>query len=493
MDHISVTVRRGARLAAGILSVLTLTTVLAARATAAPPPPPPLPGAVGFIDDSGATGCMTNNPEEVAYRTDRVVLRTWLTPQAARNEVVAALQTINPAAQVTVEPLVNPPLPGPITPVLVASLTTPSGGPVPIVRLARKLRHEHELPASPDYLLAPSSGPSGMWPNGYPKPIKDLTPPRQASPGAPSIGSGIEIMLYDTGLAPLTQSSPPANVSQLTSGDVETLDATVPPDQIVDLYYGGHTVAIAGVIATIAPGAAVVAARITEADGIATDVSAARRMANTLRDANQRHDWPDLIVNAFGSPACDEGALNPNADMAPLGLEMVTDAVERHDEALVVASAGNKASSRRFYPAAFDSVLSIGALDTSADADGNPWTAQSRSGPRADFSNYGDWVRGWAPGVRLPTTHVNGLSFDGVNDIYGKAEVDGTSYAAPYVAALIAEEMTTSSLSADEAWDVIDNFGKQCLQSGGGTAVALTSMTAKATTPPAAALPPSTC
>ncbi len=78
------------------------------------------------------------------------------------------------------------------------------------------------------------------------------------------------------------------------------------------------------------------------------------------------------------------------------------------DGFFIVASAGNQNSSRETYPAAFDSVLAVGALDTTVDADGSPWSSPTRTGPKADFSNYGDWVDVWASGVALPTVPRDG-------------------------------------------------------------------------------------
>jgi subtilisin family serine protease len=210
-------------------------------------------------------------------------------------------------------------------------------------------------------------------------------------------------------------------------------------------------------------------------------------MATTLRKANQTGSWPDVVVLAFGSPACDAGPALAGADLPPLGLQMVTEAVDRHDEALIVASAGNRSSPRPHYPAAFGGVVSVGALDTAAgDLDGNAWTSLSRSGKPADFSNYGDWVDVWAPGVDLSSTHVNGYSFEGGQTINGYALVRGTSFAAPYVAGLVAEQMAATGDGAEQAWLDIEAAGVRCADEiGAGVAVALTTMGSTATAPPA--------
>ncbi len=90
----------------------------------------------------------------------------------------------------------------------------------------------------------------------------------------------------------------------------------------------------------------------------------------------------------------------------------------------------------------------------------------------------------------------------GLPTLDGKAEVDGTSFAAPAVAAMIAEQMSITGLDAREAWELIAAKGQAPLPECGsppgtpgpdGVAVALVSMspTVTATTP--ASGPPVVC
>ncbi|GIF12354.1 S8 family serine peptidase [Actinoplanes teichomyceticus] len=91
--------------------------------------------------------------------------------------------------------------------------------------------------------------------------------------------------------------------------------------------------------------------------------------------------------------------------------------------ALVVAAAGNSNSSKRFYPAAYPGVLSVGGSATYG-ADYNA---------KASFSNYGpDWVDVAAPGLTA------GMSSNG-GYYYGKTNAaQGTSFAAPLVSGVAA-------------------------------------------------------
>ena len=105
-------------------------------------------------------------------------------------------------------------------------------------------------------------------------------------------------------------------------------------------------------------------------------------------------------MNAFGTASCDLVEGVEGDQLEPVGLRAVVEVVDRFDPfrpdgMLVVASAGNRGSTRPHYPAAFDTVLSVGALDATVDGDGDPWTAPGRTAPIAAFSNRGDWVDAW--------------------------------------------------------------------------------------------------
>lgn len=483
----------------GLAAAITAAAVLAPQLVGQAAPTSPVDDAVAaalnkawgpglVVDDSssgGATACMGSAAQTVVYRRDRIVLRTTIDNAAAMNEVRRALADIGSTATVVAAERITlppPPTGPPIVPIVSVSLSPAIAATIPVVALARRL-HQRDVvvDAGLDYVLSPSSGPTFMWPDGFPEPAPSLPTPRAAT-----IGAGTDVVVYDSGLASPTQSDHPANVVRLAPRDAEAVDVR-PADGIADLYFAGHGVAIASVIATLAPGATVTEARITEANGVATDVSAARRMATTLRDADLRNSWPDVIVNAFGSPACDLDPTHPGDELAPVGLAAVTEAVDRHGESLVVASAGNRSTNRRFYPAAFPSVVAVGAVDGTADADGDPWLSASRSDPAASFSNYGSWVDAWAPGVDLVTNHIDGFRFEAGGDLVtGIASVDGTSFSAPYVAALVAERIAATGQDPDGAWLSIRASGARCSATvGSGVAVALPALTAAATTSPA--------
>lgn len=105
------------------------------------------------------------------------------------------------------------------------------------------------------------------------------------------------------------------------------------------------------------------------------------------------------------------------------------------DDAVIVAAAGNEATTQPMYPAALCGVVAVGAMDA--------------KGGRADFSNYGSWVDCATAGVDVLGPHVRGngaLMADGTQEQFdGWALWSGSSFAAPFVAGRIAAAMAGST------------------------------------------------
>lgn len=432
-----------------------------------------VPGSKLLVDDSSVSACMTGAAEAIAFRADRIVLRTTATNPAAAVAVGGQLVAAGWPAGTGVAGVerITFPVPGPdLVPVVVVTMTKLATKPEQVVALARALT-VGSTRAAPDIALPLTGGPLGMWPTGYPEGTKDPLPTPRAVPG-----TGVEIALYDTGVPSAADADLPPNLERWNNTDTEIVDRN--GDLLADLYFAGHSPSISSTIETMAPGAVVSAARITEANGVPTDVSATKRMVSSLRAANTANAWPDIIVAPFGSAVCD--------GMEPPGLEMVAEAVERHDQTLVLAAAGNRSTDRPFYPAAFPDVVAVGSLDTdTGDGDGNPFTSPTREGPRSSFSNHGAWVDAWVGGEAFVTHHLKGYAFEaGLRPLDGRARVSGTSFATPHLAAIIAGEMKRTGRTAQDVWaNVLSPTGIACPTSGGGIAVALTSLNAAATDP----------
>jgi hypothetical protein len=414
------------------------------------------------VDTSAACGAAVTVP--VAYMPNELLLRTSNGNPAVINFLNTQLRSFYGTIGIpsnfnfvqSIERIRFPkPTPGlPITD-LVAVVLKPRPNtvlPHDLVGFSRFASDTGHTPTRPNYALSPSGPWSFYMPNGLPVPSTTPIPDRPMLPAmSVEAGAGTTVEIYDTGMADRSGVVP--DLEMLTPGELEVVDAD--GDTVADLPYAVHGVAIGSIIETLVPGASVSVARISEANGVATDRSAARRMASTMRGrATNKAAWPDVIVNAFGTPAC--------ALLAPIGLEAVVETVEAWnptlpDDTLFMASAGNYGVEEEFYPAAFDEVVAVGALDGTIDPDGNPWTIPAKAGPIADFSNRGDWVDLWVPGVDLAVVHATNVSFElaGVDVMNGVADVDGTSFALPYAASLLLEEVGRTGANPRDAIDAL--------------------------------------
>ncbi|HEX3335950.1 MAG TPA: S8 family serine peptidase, partial [Jatrophihabitans sp.] len=124
---------------------------------------------------------------------------------------------------------------------------------------------------------------------------------------------------------------------------------------------------------------------------------------------------------------------------------------------LVVAAAGNDATSVKQYPAAYPGVVAVGAIDTATHT-------------RASFSDFGPWVTLAAPGVGIySTTPRAGSEF--FPNRTGYSTGDGTSFASPIVAgeaALLKAQNPTMSLARLRASLVESAHGYAAAHLGAG-------------------------
>ncbi|MBQ4625859.1 MAG: leucine-rich repeat protein [Clostridia bacterium] len=97
---------------------------------------------------------------------------------------------------------------------------------------------------------------------------------------------------------------------------------------------------------------------------------------------------------------------------SPVLEEAVRNAYEK--DIVVVGAAGNHGSDEPHYPAAYDEIISVSAIN--------------QSNIIANFSNYGEYIDFAAPGVNIKVANITG----------GYVFLNGTSFSAPFVAALAA-------------------------------------------------------
>jgi hypothetical protein len=220
----------------------------------------------------------------------------------------------------------------------------------------------------------------------------------------------------------------------------------------------GHGTFIAGIIRQVTPDATVLAVRVTHSDGVIYEgdvLLALWRLYAQVRYAQQHGDPHQLIDVVSLSLGYFDESPTPGGYTGHLA-QVVGHLI--HHGVLVVAAAGNDSTTRRFYPAAFASVLTL-------SIDGGPPVlsvgALNPNGSKALFSNDGSWVHYWATGAAVistypvdvqgseapdhtePSPNLPGLpqrrdGLDPDDFSCGFAVWDGTSFAAPLAAAKLA-------------------------------------------------------
>lgn len=166
-------------------------------------------------------------------------------------------------------------------------------------------------------------------------------------------------------------------------------------------YHGTH---VAGVVGAV----------INNNLGVA-GMAQVRMMA--VKVMNDSGEGTDATVASGVRWAVDHGAnivtMSLGVDGASIALESAIVYASQHG-VVTVAASGNSGSSYVSYPAAYPSVIAVGAIDSTLR--------------RASFSNFGDGLDVMAPGVMIYSTQGGG----------GYQYLSGTSTAAPYVAGIVA-------------------------------------------------------
>ncbi|MGH3880883.1 MAG: S8 family peptidase [Actinophytocola sp.] len=220
----------------------------------------------------------------------------------------------------------------------------------------------------------------------------------------------------------------------------------------------GHGTFVTGLVHQMCPDARILSLRVLESDGFSTEGSVLLALDWLRRRVEHaiEHGLPDQLVDVVSMSL---GFYPETA--APGEVQQVADVIKRLTDlgVLVVAAAGNDATTRPFLPAAFGADPVGGTGNSQLAAIG----ALNASGvTTAAFSNDGPWVRRWAPGNALISTVPSwqGAANPGVgipdgggvgprmrtspdpDDLRtGFAVWAGTSFATPVVAGLIAESM----------------------------------------------------
>jgi hypothetical protein len=236
-------------------------------------------------------------------------------------------------------------------------------------------------------------------------------------------GKGVRIAVLDTGIFDHQW----LTAVQRAAGSSDVWD--VESDGYADAE-SGHGTFIAGLILQVAPAAEVYIVKVLDSHGVGDDAAVAQAMEQLPQDV-------DIVNLSLGGYTDD--------DSAPLAISCALNAM-RKQRNVVVAAAGNAGRARPFWPAAFKQVVAVGAVDAK---DGH-WR-------KADFSNYGWWVDAAARGVNLQSTFGKGKTKAAQGDMpdpadptivfQGWAAWDGTSFAAPITAAMLARTMSRNGFT----------------------------------------------
>jgi Subtilase family len=281
--------------------------------------------------------------------------------------------------------------------------------------------------AAPDHLLSVTATPDVVtWcPATEPVPVPPNAGPQPAISRSRCDGRGTLVVVVDEGLVEDAPISHP-----WLQGVTGEADPQVTEGVSIELY-GGHGTFIASIIRAMAPRAAVRVTRVFETAGAAYESDVVKALLPVL-------DWaPDVISLSAGTHTWNSGGL--------LGFHVFVDGPLRECPGTVlVAAAGNDGANWKFSPAEMESVIGVGALGPPGDA-------------LAWFSDYGDWVKVYAPGQDLVHAFARGTyTYQDQNqgtqaEFTGMASWSGTSFSTPVVAGLIAARMSGTGQSAREA------------------------------------------
>ncbi len=196
-------------------------------------------------------------------------------------------------------------------------------------------------------------------------------------------GEGVRVGVIDSGI-----NSHPDFADRLLAGR-NFMEETAHPDLTTDEY--GHGTRVAGLIAAVAPGAELVPLKITNGGSI--NVS---QLCEAIYEG----------IDEFG---CDVLNLSLGISYERESLRAAVAYAEKKG-VVIVAATGNDGTGELYYPAVYETVIGVSAVD--------------EYGAVSNRSNHNESVWIAAPGVRVSTTSHRG----------GYTEESGCSYAVPHVA-----------------------------------------------------------
>ncbi|MFZ9938644.1 MAG: S8 family peptidase, partial [Luteolibacter sp.] len=228
-----------------------------------------------------------------------------------------------------------------------------------------------------------------------------------------AFGKGVKIAVLDTGVAS-------HSAFQTLIRNINLVDMPGDPAAL-----NGHGTAVASMIIGngnftpgVAPGAEIISVRVADDLGMSDSF---------------------LLAQGIIS-AVDAGAKLVNISMGSLGQSaLLEQAIAYASErgALIFAAAGNNGIDQVYYPAAYDSVIAVGAVDA--------------AGNHLAFSNTGSQIDISAPGYAINAAWPGDQA----------ARVSGTSFSTPIVVGAMAAVMTEAgagNLTPAQAWQLVSAY-----------------------------------
>jgi|GEM_PF-663575 serine protease len=234
-------------------------------------------------------------------------------------------------------------------------------------------------------------------------------------------GANTRIAVLDTGVAWIDGDWHPDLAPNINCGEpggcFDAVDGSLPIDESGS--HGTHVSGLAAAAATdngdvtgVAHDSRLIPVRVLGGDeGTVSDVIEGVRWV-----INNGNPHADVINLSLGSQTQNPGLSDILAEATAAGI-------------LVVAASGNAGDDRQFFPAAFPSVIAVGAVDC--------------EGNRSSFSNFGNWLDLVAPGGgNARDCDSNGEANDSVFSSFPSGDppvggLEGTSMAAPHVAGVL--------------------------------------------------------
>lgn len=369
-------------------------------------------------------GNQNQDPVEFIYRR-----RTLLTRD---RDLQSVLSILNPPRLTVTDDEARPPRAGAVSHPIpgLALIELPGGDDNPVAEAQILFSALDEIEqrlgpgvAGPDHMM--SVTPATHCPATEPDWVPGDAAPQPGISRSCCDGRGTLVAVVDTGLV----EDAPAMHPWL-NGVTGQRDLLVHADGLIERY-GAHGTFIASIVRAMAPRAEVRVARIFEKAGALYESNIVRSLLSVL-------DWaPDVISLSAGTHTWNHHGL--------LSFHVFVDGPLRECQGTVlVAAAGNDGLDWKFSPAEMEAVIGVGALGPPGDA-------------RAWFSDYGAWVKVYAPGQDLVHAFANGLyKYHELRagqqaEFFGMASWSGTSFSTPVVSGLIAARMSGTGESAHEA------------------------------------------